>query len=50
MGAAFRNRITGLNIRNIQQYEQGVNDIRKASYDKVEALASALGCPIEALC
>lgn len=43
-------RITGLNIRNIQQYEQGVNDIRKASYDKVEALASALGCPIESLC
>ena len=42
-------RMTGMNIRNIQQYEQGVNDIRKAGFDKVEALASVLGCSVTAL-
>ena len=29
------------NIRNIQQYEQGANDIRKAGFDGVEALTNA---------
>ena len=42
-------RMTGMNIRNIQQYEQGVNDIRKAGFDKVEALSSVLGCTVTAL-
>lgn len=42
-------QMTGMNIRNIQQYEQGVNDIRKAGFDKVEALASLLGCSTETL-
>ena len=42
-------RMTGINIRNIQQYEQGANDIRKASFDKIEALASVLGCSVKAL-
>ena len=42
-------QMTGMNIRNIQQYEQGVNDIHKAGFDKVEALASVLGCSTGAL-
>ena len=29
--------------------EMGVNDIRKAGFDKVEALASVLGCSVTAL-
>ena len=34
--------ISGVNIRMVQNYEQRVKDLRKASYDTVEALAEAL--------
>jgi len=40
---------SGVNIRNIRQYEQGVNDIRKAGYVQVAALASVLGCSPESI-
>jgi len=40
---------SGVNIRNIQQYEQGVYDIRKAGYSQVAALAEALGCDVSSL-
>jgi len=40
---------SGVNIRNIQQYEQGVNDIGKAGYAQVSSLSSVLGCMPEDL-
>lgn len=40
---------SGVNVRNIQQYEQGVYDIRKAGYLQVAALAEALGCDASSL-
>ena len=35
---------SGVNIRMIQYYEQGKNDIRKAALDKGLAIAETLGC------
>lgn len=42
-------RESGVGIRAIQQYEQGAKDIRKASADKVFALARVLHCRPEDL-
>ena len=36
-----------LNLRTIQNYEQGVNDIGKASFNKLIKIALALECNIE---
>lgn len=36
-----------LNLRTIQNYEQGVNDISKASFNKLIRIALALECNIE---
>lgn len=40
---------SGVNIRMIQYYEQGVKDINKAQAITVYKLASALGCSMEDL-
>ena len=40
---------SGVNVRMIQYYEQGVKDIKQASVSTVYALARALGCTIEDL-
>ncbi|HIV17653.1 MAG TPA: helix-turn-helix transcriptional regulator [Candidatus Alectryocaccobium stercorigallinarum] len=40
---------SGVNIRAIQQYEQRLRDINKASVMSVAAMASAIGCGIEEL-
>lgn len=40
---------SGLSIRTLQYYEQGVLDINKASASTVYRLALALGCPMEEL-
>lgn len=37
-------RRSGVGLRAIQQYEQGTKDIGKASFDRIEHLASALHC------
>lgn len=42
-------RASGVNVRNIQLYEQGVQDINKASASILAALARPLGCSIEDL-
>ena len=42
-------RLSGVNIRNIQLYEQGVQDINKASASTLAALARPLACTIEDL-
>lgn len=42
-------RKSGVGIRAIQQYEQGVKDINRAGIDKVAALARALHCSLEDL-
>ena len=42
-------RLSGVNIRNIQLYEQGVQDINKASASALAALARPLACAIEDL-
>ena len=36
-----------LNLRTIQNYEQGVNDIGKASFNKLIKIALALECDVE---
>lgn len=41
---------SGVNIRNIQQYEQGVHELTHAGYGNLAALASVIGCNIESLC
>lgn len=38
---------SSLNLRTIQNYEQGVNDISKASFNKLIKIALALECNIE---
>ena len=38
---------SGVNIRMIQQYEQGIRDINKAQVETVYRLAVALSCKIE---
>lgn len=40
---------SGVNLRNIQQYEQRVKDINKASGEHLWALARVLGCRMEDL-
>lgn len=42
-------RRSGVNIRNIQQYEQRINDIHHAQYNQLLALAKVLGCHVHAL-
>ena len=42
-------RLSGVNIRNIQLYEQGVQDINRASAVTLAALARPLACSIENL-
>lgn len=42
-------RISGVNIRNIQLYEQGVQDINRASASTLASLARPLACAIEDL-
>ena len=42
-------RLSGVNIRNIQLYEQGVQDINKASASTLASLARSLACTIEDL-
>ena len=42
-------RISGVNVRNIQLYEQGVQDINRASAATLAALARPLACSIEDL-
>ena len=38
---------SGVSLRMIQQYEQGVKDISKASASSLKALSESLGCRIE---
>lgn len=38
---------SGVNVRMIQYYEQGIRDIRKAQARTVLALAKALNCTVE---
>ena len=40
---------SGVNIRNIQQYEQRAKDINRAAAISLQSLARALGCRIEEL-
>ena len=42
-------RLSGVNIRNIQLYEQGVQDINRASAATLASLARPLACTIEDL-
>lgn len=37
----------GVSLRSIQMYEQGHNDISKAQYNRLKAMAQALACKIE---
>lgn len=41
--------LSGVNVRNIQLYEQGVNDIDRAQARTLYRLARVLGCHIESL-
>lgn len=38
---------TGITPRTIQNYENDVTNLRKASYDKLESLAKALGVSVD---
>ena len=40
---------SGVNVRMIQYYEQGVKDINKASGETLYKLSQALGCKMEDL-
>lgn len=40
---------SGVNVRMIQYYEQGVKDINKASAETLYKLSRALGCKMEDL-
>lgn len=42
-------RRSNINVRNIQQYEQRVNDIRHAQANQLLALSNVLGCHIHCL-
>ena len=42
-------KVSGLSLRSIQLYEQRKNDINNAQYNRLQALAKALGCGIENL-
>lgn len=41
--------VSGVNVRMIQYYEQGVKDINKAQASTIYKLAHALGCSMEDL-
>lgn len=41
--------ISGVSVRMIQYYEQGVKDINKASGETLYMLSQALGCKMEDL-
>lgn len=41
--------LSGVSVRMIQHYEQGVKDINKAQADTVYKLAQALKCTVEDL-
>ena len=41
--------LSGVNIRNIQQYEQRAKDINRAAAISLQSLARVLGCRIESL-
>lgn len=38
--------LTGINIRSIQNYEQGKNSLVRASYDRLKRISIALNCDI----
>lgn len=42
-------KASGVNVRTIQDYEQGRRDISKASYSIINKLAEALNVPIESI-
>lgn len=42
-------RLSGVNVRMIQKYEQADRDIKKASAETVYRLARALNCTMEEL-
>lgn len=42
-------REAGVSLRSIQMYEQGHNDIEKAQYNRLKAMAKSLECRIENL-
>ena len=42
-------REAGVSLRSIQMYEQGHNDLEKAQYNRLKAMAKALSCRIEDL-
>ena len=48
MGSELARR-SGVNVRNIQLYEQRVQDINRASAASLSALAQCLSCSIEDL-
>ncbi|MBO4725539.1 MAG: helix-turn-helix transcriptional regulator, partial [Firmicutes bacterium] len=41
--------LSGVKLRSIQMYEQGVNDINKAQAETVYRLSRAIGCSVEDL-
>lgn len=41
--------MTGINIRSIQNYEQGKNSLYRASYDRLRKISTALNCEIAEL-
>lgn len=40
-------KLSGVNVRTIEAYEQGLKDINSAKVSTVLTLADALGCEIE---
>ncbi len=42
-------RLSGVNLRTLQQYEIGAKDINKASVSSVVSMAKVLGCEVEDL-
>ena len=41
---------SGVNVRMIQHYEQGIKDINKANGETLYKLSKALNCKIEEIC
>lgn len=41
------NKATGISTRTIGSYEDDVNKLRKASYETIEKLATALGVTVD---
>lgn len=42
-------KLAGINVRKIQDYEQGHNDINKAAGETIYKLSKALSCTMEDL-